>query len=576
MKVWDYWQTDDLRKDQHFYIGFALFASAVNDYAVGRDLHLSKKLNWAASAYYYSMVHAGRLALFLVYGDFPTGHGPLASAFGDGVRGTRFWFTEFARGMTPAPDRSSPNDYKRQEIVSHYERLGMDRRETKRMFAQWTQALQQAKRLREDSNYESLLIAHEHNHVLVTQAFEKLCEVLHACAERVLMDTVQLFKTVITNSPRGKHWLAFLNHTTSPPDLNLEIHDREGLLYMEDSLQNILDHTQSTSSALSLLQPLRSSALANPLLADEVYRHIIIDAFGRKRNKMTKFRDKTLELDRTFRLALQDREPLSHPPDWSLPGDPIVGVFQQLEIWSDFDEGKVSSTLLDELLGQDKLIQITYGQAPFDVVLGVPHHAANGVSRIAERSDQPRVSDENAAMYALAALTYLRQHHISCRIVIAAHATDHDPNKEPWSSYCQHIFSETARMLVECHGCAENRRNDIEITAGSNKLTNPKAFGELLVVALDYGYRVGVQETPATRDALIFGPGARVPGSGQLRLPALETYTLRRAAELKMQAVHIEAKPRFRKASDGSNRATREGKELGQAIGRVIVEYLAR
>jgi len=575
MRAWDYWQTNDLRKDQYFYIGFALLASGVNDYAVGRDLQLSKKLNWAASAYYYSMVHAGRLALFLVYGDFPTGHGPLAAAFGDGCRRkTRFWFTEFDRDLNENIDRLNGDDYKRQEVVSRYEPLGMNIPEANRMFEQWASILQKAKKLREDSNYESLLIAHEHNHVLVTQAFERLCEVLQACAERVLADAIQLFKAVIHSSPRGRHWLAFLNHSSSPPDLDLEIYDREGLLYMEDSLRSILEHTQSLSDALALVRPLRFSDWASPLLADEVYRHIIIDAFGEKRNKMRQFRDDVGRLDTILSRTLQGRVLLPHTLDRPWLDEPVVGVFQQLEIWSNFDRGELNPTLEDELLEQDRLIQVTNGQPPFDVVLGVPHHAANGVSRIAERSEQPRNSDENAAMYALGAFGYLQQHHVSCKIVIAAHATDHDPNKEPWSPYCQHVFSGSARLLVECHGCAGNYRNDIEITAGSNRLTSPRAFAEFLVAALDRDYRIGVQETPAERGALIFGRGGMAPGSGELRFPALETYTLKRAAELRMQAIHIEAKPRFRKASDGSNRATTEGLKLGQAIGRAIVEYL--
>jgi hypothetical protein len=305
MIVRDYWQTNDSRKDQYFYIAFALLASGVNDYAVGRDLHLARKLNWAASAYYYSMVHASRLVLFLVYGDFPTQHRSLADAFGNGVHRASFWFTEFARSTTPAPDRSNPNDYKRQEVVYRYEQMGMDRRETDRMFEQWADVLQQAKTLRENSNYESLLIAHEHNHIIVTQAFDRLCKALKICAERVLVDTVRLFKTTIDNSPRGKHWLAFLNHTPSPPDLNLEIHDHEGLLYMEKSVQSIVEHGMSVSDALSLVQPLRSAELANPLLADEVHKHIVVDTFSGKKNKMREFEHNILRLEETLHQASQ-------------------------------------------------------------------------------------------------------------------------------------------------------------------------------------------------------------------------------------------------------------------------------
>jgi hypothetical protein len=289
MKVWDYWQIDDLRKDQYFYIGFALLASAVNDYAVARDLHLSNKLNWAASAYYYSMVHTGRLVLFQVYGDFPTGHGQLASAFGDGFRGGGFWFSYFAGNMEPSPDRSNADDFRRSEIVSRYTQFGLDGSDLGAMFQRWASILDRAKRLREDSNYESLLIAHEHNHILVTEAFQELCRIIQSCTESVLNDAVHLFRTAIHNSPRAEHWLAFLNHDVSPPDVDIALHDREGLFYIEDSLRNIVEHDQALDDALSRLQTLRSEGLANPILADEGHKNIVVGAFGEKRNKMESF-----------------------------------------------------------------------------------------------------------------------------------------------------------------------------------------------------------------------------------------------------------------------------------------------
>jgi uncharacterized protein (UPF0332 family) len=218
MTAWDHWQSDDAKRDQYFYVGFALLASGINDFAVGRDLHLSRKLNWAASAYYYSMIHAGRLALFLVYGDFPTGHAPLAHVFANNRPMGSFWFTEFGRNLWPPVARSDASDYRREQLVARYAELGMDREKTSRMFKGWAEILRQSKKLREDSNYESLLIAHEHNHVIVTQAFQDLCAVLESCAKRILNDAARLFRAVIDSSPRGNHWLAFLNHSTAPRD----------------------------------------------------------------------------------------------------------------------------------------------------------------------------------------------------------------------------------------------------------------------------------------------------------------------------------------------------------------------
>jgi hypothetical protein len=39
MRVWDYWHFDSKRQDQYFYVGFALLASAVNNYVFRETKH---------------------------------------------------------------------------------------------------------------------------------------------------------------------------------------------------------------------------------------------------------------------------------------------------------------------------------------------------------------------------------------------------------------------------------------------------------------------------------------------------------------------------------------------------------
>ena len=289
MKPLDYWKEDEPREDQYFYVAFALVASAVNDFGVANDLHLSGKLNWAASAYYYSVVHAGRLALFLVYGDFPTRHRELAQAFREeGVSGGPFWFSSLQGTMTSHVQRSDRHEFNRRELVSRYEGRGMDAAHVESMFGRWARLFDKAKGLREDANYESLLIAHEHHHVVVTRAFEKLCETLQVCSTRILRDAVGLLKAVLDSSPRRQHWLAFLN----------DAQERHGLLYIEDSLENVISPGPSLNAALSILKPLRSPGGASPLFSMEVYRNIEMGAFSGKANKMREFEGRIDDLTR--------------------------------------------------------------------------------------------------------------------------------------------------------------------------------------------------------------------------------------------------------------------------------------
>ena len=238
-----------------------------------------------------------------------------------------------------------------------------------------------------------------------------------------------------------------------------------------------------------------------------------------------------------------------------------------------FHAGRPHAALGDLLEQRDALIELG-PDGPPEVVLGVPHHAAAGVDRIAERSPSGgRVADENAVLYALACLADLRRLGIASSLVVAAHATDHDPNKHAASPYCRRILRRPcAALLVECHGASARAPHDLEVSAGRNEHSRPLEFGRLLADFLGAGFHVAAQTRPGERAALVLDARPRSSPS-VLRFPALRTGSLRFAAEQGIQALHVEAKPRFRRSTAGSG-LTRSGRRLGHSLARAIAAYL--
>lgn len=241
--------------------------------------------------------------------------------------------------------------------------------------------------------------------------------------------------------------------------------------------------------------------------------------------------------------------------------------------------------LADFLTAEDCLIVLRQGEPPFQVVLGVPHQAAVGEEHIWDkRVDQdgkpPRDSDENAASYALVAFSTLRDRGVPCKLVIMAHATTHDPNKrkDSPSPYCEEVLKDETALLFECHGASAKRPLSLELSAGRNDLSDTVLvpFGRALATAFGHRYLLGVQKEAGKKDALIFEVGGGEKEGEKLQLAALETDSLVEAKKRwNIPALHLEAKPAFRKPTDGSNTVTPDGLVLGRAIARVIIKYLS-
>jgi hypothetical protein len=232
------------------------------------------------------------------------------------------------------------------------------------------------------------------------------------------------------------------------------------------------------------------------------------------------------------------------------------------------------------LNAKDHLIVIRHGKPPFLTTLGVPHQAAPGAEQICEcRLDAqgnplPREADENAALYALAAFHALTRRGAACKLVIMAHASTHDPNKVPDSPYCQEIFAEPSQLLFECHGSKRERRLDLELSAGKNQLSDPLLFGKIFAKAMHYRFQLGVQREKEKRLALVYEIGGQTQ-EGMLELPARRTHSLAEAGRRNLPALHLEAKPIFRRAAGQGNVPSQESLLLGEGIAVSILKYLS-
>lgn len=188
-----YWHESDVRRAQHFYIGFCLLMSSIQDALLGQRELVSRNLNWSATCSYYSMVHAGRVLFFLPFGDFPTQHDRLKYF----LNPERAEQQQTTSGKNPYPfnwlraftdrkysQRTQPHAMRTnwlEEIVNYFLQLRVADADTRvRRFGQFLTA---GKLLREDSNYEALLIGHEYQHKEITEAFELLAKNMGIAAE---------------------------------------------------------------------------------------------------------------------------------------------------------------------------------------------------------------------------------------------------------------------------------------------------------------------------------------------------------------------------------------------------------
>lgn len=254
----DYWRTFPERVPQRFYVAFCLLMSSVQDSILGQKERQSNNLNWSATCSYYSLVHAGRLLCFLALGDYPMQHNRLRDIFSGRQQAYRNrpsahdgypfdWLRGFATftGVNPRQGfddevRSTPEF--RQMIATYLDQAQVPNVEER--LTGFGSKLAAAAPLRNDSNYEALLIAHEYRHETISNAFDNLSLNMATAAESSLLFLIDAFN-------------GFRRHDPDLPEvrdeyeafLHVYVHDRianairrklGGSIHLETKLEDVL------------------------------------------------------------------------------------------------------------------------------------------------------------------------------------------------------------------------------------------------------------------------------------------------------------------------------------------------
>jgi hypothetical protein len=163
----NYWRWNKSAIDQSKRrLGERLYVIACLLWTALHDRHFAKERqadtpNWSAIAGYYSMVHALRLVWFVLYGSYPTGHRPMANALSGSLGAIANWAQEKgvpegkAKVTLRALQSAIREGFGCPDLADRLQAVG-------RVFGA-------AIALREDSNYESLILAHQYFHIPATR-----------------------------------------------------------------------------------------------------------------------------------------------------------------------------------------------------------------------------------------------------------------------------------------------------------------------------------------------------------------------------------------------------------------------
>jgi hypothetical protein len=204
----EYWEASDEGRSQKLYAGFCEFASSVVDYCEGRRLldqgrNSSGRLNWSATASYYSLVHSGRFLLFMAVGDFPTIHSRLARCFDQENRAPEptDWLTKFPaldyRFGPMATRYSTDVDFQR---VHDFWAPFLAGNEATNFLVWFGTVLDRVIDLRNENNYEAILIAHEYRHWEMTEVFQHLATQMQDGARQVIGSMAQWYSAYLAHA----------------------------------------------------------------------------------------------------------------------------------------------------------------------------------------------------------------------------------------------------------------------------------------------------------------------------------------------------------------------------------------
>lgn len=194
-----YWSQSPDKIAQKFYTTLCLYTSASLDFGVGIDLKDRDILNWSVTASYYSILHSARMIVFAAVGDYMMNHTKISDFFSPNNpvnRENKYytnWLKKFKKDFDKHIDGEKA-EFTLDEFCNYYkDELYLE--EPFETFRCIGYILRNAKDLRNNTNYEPLLIAHEYKHIKVTNSFKELSELMSNGAEKCLKCATKCLKS---------------------------------------------------------------------------------------------------------------------------------------------------------------------------------------------------------------------------------------------------------------------------------------------------------------------------------------------------------------------------------------------
>jgi hypothetical protein len=296
-----YWHDSREREAQYLYVAFCELASAVLDYCEGatmrsapcHDLHHRERRrdaayytrqNWAGTVLYYSLVHTARLLVFLACGDFPKGHGQLGQCFDPaGQPAPATWLGGLLDENAQKKKRSRTVSFA--NLREFWSAPNSDHDVVSEKLARFGKLLAEGKKLREENNYEALLVAHEYRHDALSESFTSLSDSMEKAAYFAPKVACELLGSSLNG---GLVNLVKINNSEAQAFFSAHIEGR-----IQEPIKQW--YPQIVEKVASVLVPVIAEQSLAYELADQVSRldrHVDFAIFDQKRSLMRRFNEK--------------------------------------------------------------------------------------------------------------------------------------------------------------------------------------------------------------------------------------------------------------------------------------------
>lgn len=301
-------QRSEQRLGQRIYISACLLWTALHDRLVGKGL-VDRYPNWSAICSYYSMVHALRLVWFVLYGSFPTRHTPL----GEAMAGTRCIDADWSHGDLERGGARLSADALKGAI-----RDGLGDADLADRVATIGRVFCDAVKLREDANYESLILAHQYRHgmpgyepdgfVSVEREFGRVYEVLSRAQSVVLDFTSGVVRAAFADE---REWFCPReDYAGQQLFALLQWHVQIKIEHAYERWQPQGGSAEWWTALPGIEPPPSGETPAWPPPLPELARSTDFEVFSMKRGIMTDFQDKIARLEVALRGA--ENDPVGH------------------------------------------------------------------------------------------------------------------------------------------------------------------------------------------------------------------------------------------------------------------------